>query len=104
MDEIRVSYSTNQGDEIVIPDPEGRRNIVVIGNSGAGKSLFSAILSNNYETFQISDKLERYYAESKFVEENFNYSNQNYCIFDYEGASTCDAYKNLLQNHSFFKG
>ena len=92
---------SNQAFEIVEDVPEAPRNIFVIGNSGAGKSLFCSILSNNYERFQISNDMERRYPKAEFVQEIFNDSNnQKYCIFDYEGAPNYDDYKKLLQNPS----
>ena len=98
--------ASNQAFEILhdVQDvPEAPRNIIVIGNSGAGKSLFCSILSNNYEKFQISNDMVKRYPEAKFVQETVDYSNQKYCIFDYEGPQTYDDYKNLLQKEQSLK-
>ena len=75
-----------------------RKNIVVIGNPGAGKSLLCSVLSNNYDRFPISIDMEREFPEQKFIDEEFMVQNQKFRIFDWEGNATCEAFKNLLQN------
>ena len=74
------------------------KNIVVIGNPGAGKSLFCAALSNNYDKFPISDDMEREFPEQKFIDEEFTNECQNFRIFDWEGKPSCEAFKELLEN------
>ena len=78
---------------------DGRKNIVVIGNPGAGKSLFCATLSNNYDKFPISDDMEREFPEQKFIDEEFSTNqSQNFRIFDWEGKPNCEAFRELLEN------
>ena len=74
------------------------KNIVVIGNPGAGKSLFCAALSNNYDKFPISDDMEREFPEQKFIDEEFENQNKKFRIFDWEGKPNCEAFQELLEN------
>ena len=74
------------------------KNIVVIGNPGAGKSLFCAALSNNYDKFPISDDMEREFPEQKFIDEEFENQNKKFRIFDWEGTPNCEAFQELLEN------
>ena len=77
---------------------DGIKNIVVIGNPGAGKSLFCATLSNNYDKFPISDDMEREFPEQKFIDEEFENQNKKFRIFDWEGKPNCEAFQELLEN------
>ena len=75
-----------------------KKNILVIGHHGSGKSLLSATLANDYEAFPISNDVERFYdqEDAKFI------SKVNGCfkIFDWEGRSTPLAFKKLLDTFS----
>ena len=77
---------------------DGRKNIVVIGHPGAGKSLFCAALSNNYDKFPISNDMEREFPEQKFIDEEFTNQNKNFRIFDWEGKPSREAFQELLEN------
>ena len=73
-------------------------NILVLGNSGAGKSLLCLVLSNNYERFPVSDDMERSFPEPKFFTEEFTAQNHKFCIFDWEGYPSTESFQKMLQN------
>ena len=72
------------------------RNILVIGQRGAGKSLLSAVLTGDYDKFPICDDTERPYQEAHFVQGTFGALR----ILDWEGDSSVKAFKNLLNSES----
>ena len=73
-----------------------KKNILVIGHHGSGKSLLSATLADDYETFPISNDVERFYDQEneKFIRKDK--VKDCFTILDWEGPSTPLAFKKLL--------
>ena len=72
------------------------RNILVIGQRGAGKSLLSAVLTGEYDIFPICDDTERPHAEAHFVQATCG----TFRILDWEGDYSVKAFKKLLNSES----
>ena len=71
-----------------------KKNVLVIGHNGSGKSLLSATLADNYEAFPISNDVERclLQEDEKFISK----VKDAFKIFDWEGQSTPLAFQKLL--------
>lgn len=74
------------------------KNILVIGHSGAGKSLLSAILTDDYDTYTISNDVERQRVHDQTYKFTCSNKNVKFNVYDWDGESTTQAFEKAIKS------